>query len=482
MKTVFVTLVYDGMPFLRHHPEVFRRLKIPWEWHVVEGVALLRHDTAWSVPHGGKIPAGARRNSLSTDGTTEFLDRLREKHPDRIFLHRKPAGGFWDGKIEMERAYLPYLQEPCLLWEISSDELWAPWQIENVVQLFQKHPGRSGAYFWCNFYVGPDAVVGSRHGFSQDPDVEWLRVYRYRPGDRWRSHEPNVLVGRRPPWFRKVDVGAWRPFTHAETEAVGAVFDHWAYATREQVDFKESYYGYRGLRRNWQRLQRDVQRGPPVRLGDYFPWVKDETLVGSSRTMGIQTMARRTRGGWRFRFPRRPQDPGFSCFRLLLDGDWAAGLEQVLGRRGVEGMLRVWARTGFARRLQQLDRTGHGWNWPGVMKVRSSKLRYLAGPGGRVFLDYLCRKQQADLLVLGAGSAPRWTPWLRMGFSRPDRRGPLVISLQNRQGSRVVRQALDQGGVRLAAALRRILEKEAAGFRKAQKGGFCRWLFPAVEW
>jgi hypothetical protein len=48
----FFTIVLNGEPFIRYHEEVFRKLTVPWHWHVIEGVALLRHDTGWSVASG----------------------------------------------------------------------------------------------------------------------------------------------------------------------------------------------------------------------------------------------------------------------------------------------------------------------------------------------------------------------------------------------------------------------------------------------
>ena len=470
LKIAFVTLVYDGMPFLRHHPRVFQRLNIPWEWHIVEGVALLRHDTAWSVASGGRVPAWAMKNSLSTDGTTEFLDQQQKKNPDRIFVYRKPRGEYWDGKIEMERAYLPSLREPCLLWEVSSDELWAPWQIENVVRLFRENPARTSAWFWCNFYVGPNAVVSSRHGYSQNPEVEWLRAYRYQPGDDWQSHEPNVLVGRRPPFYKKVNIGTKRPFTHAETEAVGAVFDHFAFATVAQIKFKEQYYGYRNLRRNWLRLQRDVRARLPVRLRDYFAWVKDGATVTTPAAIQVKPMAVKTARGWKFRSAAATGQPQHSSL-FILDGAWRSSLAAWLGEETCEAVFLSWARDGFSRQLLHLDRTGTDPDWPGIMKVRSSKLAYLQGPLGGLFLDHICRKNRARMIVLGSANPPFKTAWLKMQFSRQQDQKPFRISCQTKSGKREVQVVTKTAADRLAGTLRKIFETHLELFEKREAKG-----------
>src|SRR5215469_14806333 len=70
----FFTIVLNGEPFIRYHEEVFRRLTMPWHWHVIEGVALLRHDTAWSLAGGGHIPADFHDRGRSRDGTSAYLD------------------------------------------------------------------------------------------------------------------------------------------------------------------------------------------------------------------------------------------------------------------------------------------------------------------------------------------------------------------------------------------------------------------------
>jgi hypothetical protein len=454
LKIVFVTLVYDGMPFLRHHPTVFEKLGFAWEWHVVEGLALLRHDTAWSLRRGGRVPAWAMKNSLSTDGTTKFLDELQKANPSRIFIYRKPVGQFWDGKIEMERVYLSRLKEPCLLWEISSDELWSCRQIESVVRLFEKNPRRSGAYFWCNFYVGPNAVVSSRNGYSQNPKLEWLRVYRYEPGDNWQSHEPNVLTGKRTIFRRKVDVGAWRPFIQKETEAVGAVFDHFPYATNAQVRFKEAYYGYHGLTKKWIRLQRDVQRQSPRHLSRYFPWVEDNTTVSTPEAMGLKPMARELRGKWIFRSSSRLAVAPLAGRQILLHEGWLLAAEKGLGRARLLQVLKQWAKTGFSRYLQVLEGQKQGPSWPGLKSIRTSKARFLSGPLAGLLMERICRRYRIDMMVLGSDKKPLLTKSLTMRFNK-DRQFSFKFEGITEHGN----FPNEKNGHRSAKALRRLFEE-----------------------
>jgi hypothetical protein len=89
------------------------------------------------------------------------------------------------------------------------------------------------------------------------------------------THEPPMLVERLADGTKR-NVASLDIFRHAETEAAGLVFDHFAYATREQAQFKESYYGYAGAVAKWEALQRATL---PVRLRDYFDWVHDDAMV-----------------------------------------------------------------------------------------------------------------------------------------------------------------------------------------------------------
>jgi hypothetical protein len=291
----FFTIVLNGEPFIRHHLEVFQQLPFRWHWHIIEGVAALAHDTAWSLANGGRIDPACHAGGLSNDGTREYLDALLRDRPGQVTVYRKPGGAFWNGKLEMANAPLANIQEPCLLWQVDVDEYWTPEQIIACRRLFQEDPEPRAAFFRCHFYVGAELVVSSRETYGNNSSVDWLRVWRFQPGNRWTSHEPPMLVGR---WqllhagFRrllgkrpKVRLKNLKAFSHAVTEAHGLVFTHLAYVLPIQVAFKEQYYGYRGARQQWETLQ--AQERFPVALKDYFPWVKDGATVNRASDQGL---------------------------------------------------------------------------------------------------------------------------------------------------------------------------------------------------
>lgn len=297
----FFTIVLNGEPFIRYHIDVLRHLPFPWHWHVVEGVAKLVHDTGWSVETGGAVREDFHDRGRSNDGTSAYLDELATAFPGNVTIYRKPSGTFWEGKIEMVSAPLTNLPMDCLLWQVDADELWTAEQIVRMRDAFVADSRRTAAYFWCDYFVAPDAVITTRNAYGMNPKVEWLRVWRYRHGDRWLKHEPPMLMRRQGWWRRCVNVAKIAPFLHAETEALGAKFEHMAYVTPAQLAFKESYYGYAGATAAWHRLQTAV-RGGPVVLRHYFDWVHDNACADSIARLGITPLAApdAATGHWRF--------------------------------------------------------------------------------------------------------------------------------------------------------------------------------------
>ena len=334
----FFTIVLNGEPFIRYHEDVFSRLTVPWHWHVVEGVAALRHDTGWSLAAGGKVPADSHDRGRSNDGTSAYLDDLARRFPDRVTLYRKPADEFWDGKREMVNAPLPNIEEDCLLWQVDNDELWTVEQIQTVHAMFTREPSKTAAYYWCWYYVGPEKIISTRYNYAQNPAQEWLRTWRYRPGAHWAAHEPPILVAPDPddPAARPANVATINPFTQDDMEAAGAVFHHFAYVTEAQIAFKEQYYGYKSAVAQWRALQTHNGSG---KLKDYLSWVTDETMFDDVAHHLIDPIAKRdpVSGAWRF------DGSGMLPARLMCDhrgSCWTASSGSIC-RRALAGSGRI---------------------------------------------------------------------------------------------------------------------------------------------
>ncbi|MBX7138302.1 MAG: hypothetical protein K1X83_09985 [Oligoflexia bacterium] len=266
----FFTIVLNGEPFIRHHIDEFERLKLPWHWHIIEGVASLVKDTSWSVQSGGVVSDTFHRNGLSTDGTTEYLDELKRRYPQNISIYRPPSGKFWDGKVEMCNAPIPAIQQEGLLWQLDSDELWTAEQIEKMAALFEANPDRTGAFCACFYFVGPDRYVESLNAWSTLPQ-DWPRVWRFKPGMYWATHEPAILVDS-----QQRDVMRINPFSRDEMLEAGLAFQHYAYVTEEQLTFKERYYGYANALALWKKLQ---AAPTPLILDGYLPWSRNHGTV-----------------------------------------------------------------------------------------------------------------------------------------------------------------------------------------------------------
>ena len=221
----FFTIVLNGEPFIRYHLEVFKQLPFQWHWHIIEGLAALKHDTAWSLKFGASEPTEVVKEGRSVDGTAEYLDDIARENQGRVTIYRPPNGRMWDGKLEMVSAPLANLKSECLLWEVDSDELWTAAQIRKMRELFLADRTRTAAIFYCWYFVGPSLVIGRRMRY---PEIEWRRVWRYRPSMRWAAHEPPVLAVEDRDTKQWVDTALRKPFTPAEMEKEGLVFQHYA--------------------------------------------------------------------------------------------------------------------------------------------------------------------------------------------------------------------------------------------------------------
>jgi hypothetical protein len=257
----FLTIVLNGMPFIRKQWEFMQSLPCRWRWHVVEGAAKLTHDTAWSLKNNAKLANEFHRSGLSHDGTTEFLDSI-EGDP-RVTLYRRD--GLWDGKRMMCEAPLSSIGREVLLWQLDTDEFWSVDVVQDVVRAFSEDPLLQAAQFRCRYFVAPNRILDNVGFYGNDPAVEWRRVWRFQPGDSWKSHEPPVLErqGR--------DLFEMGHLTAEETGARGWNFLHLAYVTEDQLRFKESYYGYKGAVKGWKELCKVTDDA--VMISKYLKWV-----------------------------------------------------------------------------------------------------------------------------------------------------------------------------------------------------------------
>ncbi len=415
----FFTIVLNGEPFIRYHERVLCDLRIPWHWHVVEGVAALKHDTAWSVAAGGRVADSLHDRGRSNDGTSSYLDDLAARFPDNVSIYRKPPGTFWDGKLEMVNAPLPNIKQDCLLWQIDSDELWTVEQIHAVHSLFTAAPERSAAYYWCWYYVGPRKVISTRYNYGQNPRQEWLRTWRWKVGAKWATHEPPTLVAPDPgSRGQRRDIAKINPFTHDEMERAGAVFQHLAYVTEKQLAFREIYYGYKGAEAAWRELQK--QQAPGL-LKDYFAWVSDGTVFDDVSHYFIDPVATldEGNGSWRFdpraRWSSTGKLPSVRRPRVVIDGLFWQYLRSGIGRVW-ENILREWVASKFIDHVVLLDRDGTAPRIPGVHYWSMPRHSYRDTGHDSLLLDEVCQRLQANLFASTYYSCTSSVPSFFVGY------------------------------------------------------------------
>lgn len=255
MKLVAFTIVLDGEPFIERHLPVFQQLTIPWQWIVVEGAAGNTADTSWCKEQEPR---------LSKDGTHDYLRSITHNQ----FTHIYKAS--WENKTMMCNTALEDLRESCVLMEIDADEIWNAEQLEKIVTLFEEHPTLAAARFACRYFVGPDLLLQGEHCYG-DYDQEWLRAWRFTPGNSFAAHEPPLL--RQGSWPHE----RYDSLQKNESRKLGLVFDHFPYVTEAQVAYKEKFYGYTGLLDQWKALQRNQDW--PVPLSRFFAHVSGELPV-----------------------------------------------------------------------------------------------------------------------------------------------------------------------------------------------------------
>ncbi|MEH1992648.1 class I SAM-dependent methyltransferase [Nostoc sp.] len=414
----FFTIVLNGQPFIRYHIEIFKQLPFKWHWHIVEGVAELKHDTGWSLKLGGYINNEIHDNGHSNDSTTEYLDELIQQYPDNITVYRKPDGMFWDGKREMVNEPLLNINEECLLWQIDTDELWTVEQILTARQIFIENPDKTAAFYWCWYFVGEKIIISTRNCYAQNPRQEWLRTWRYKPGLVWVAHEPPRLEEPLPNGQWR-DVAAVNPFLHQETEKHGLVFQHFAYVTLEQLRFKEQYYGYSNAVSQWKALQETSKF--PVLLREYFSWLRDETMVDTVESCGIVPIAQRelSNNDWRFLQPDEVQQQVAHIKKatpiILVDGVFFQ-LYQTGIARVWKSLFEEWVNSGFAGHIIVLDRAGTAPKIPGIRYRSIPHYDYNNTDADRKMLQQVCDEEGTDSFISSYYTTPTTTPSVFMAY------------------------------------------------------------------
>nr|WP_240039055.1 glycosyltransferase [Okeania hirsuta] len=317
----------------------------------------------------------------------------------------------------MVNAPLPNIKEECLLWQVDVDEIWTLEQICDTRKLFIKNPDKTAAFYWCWYFVGENLLIRTRNCYAQNPQREWLRTWRFKPGYVWASHSPPILVENLPDGKQK-NIAAINPFMHAETEKEGLIFQHFAYVTPEQLSFKQQYYGYKNAVSQWQSLQSQTKF--PVYLRDYFAWVKDNTMVDRPKTLGIVPLVQKnvTAGSWKFleaAYLQKPVKLEKRSPTIIIDGIFfqlsSTGIARVW-----RSVLGEWAKTEFAQHIIVLDRVNTSPKIPGIRYRQIPAYNYNNTDADKQMLQQVCDEEGADLFISTYYTTPISTPSVFMAY------------------------------------------------------------------
>lgn len=200
---------------------------------------------------------------------------------------------------------------------------------------------------------------------------------------------------------------------HKETEKLGLVFQHFAYATAKQLRFKEQYYGYSNATYEWQTLQEATTF--PVLLREYLSWVRDETRVDNAEKLGIVPIAQKelSSNNWRFLQPNEIQQQIAQIEKpkplIIVDGVFFQ-LYQTGIARVWKSLLEEWVNNGFAKHIVVLDRGGTAPIIPGIRYRTISYHDYDNIDSDRSMLQQVCDEEGADLFISSYHTTPTTTP------------------------------------------------------------------------
>lgn len=284
--------------------------------------------------------------------------------------------------------------------------------------MFIEHPEKTAAFYWCWYFVGENLVISTRNCYANNPQYEWLRTWRFKPGMVWATHEPPRLAEPLPNGKWR-DVAFVNPFRHQETEKEGLVFQHFAYVTPNQLRFKEQYYGYKNATSQWLTLQQQTHF--PVLLRQYFDWVKDESQVNSAIACGVEPLAQRdiSTKNWHFKtvsaLPSLGVNPSQKSPTVVIDG--------VFFQHNNTGIARVWkslwqewANTKLAQNIIILDRNGTAPKISGIRYRTIPVYDYGNTERDRAMLQQICDEEKADLFISTYYTTPLSTPSVFMAY------------------------------------------------------------------
>ena len=362
------------------------------------GVARPRH----SVERRGRRArrSGVHHDGLSVDGTTAYLDEIAADEPERIIVYRKPAGRPGTGSARWSPRRSRTSARSASSGRSTRTSYGQPSRssrCDSCSSTSRTVPQRTTG---ATYFVGPEAVVSDPLQLRAESGVEWLRTWRYRPGDRWEAHEPRRWSGGAAV---SIDVGKKRPFLQDETEdargpcsSTSPTQPRSRFGSRRRTTATRCGRGVAGAQRRGQAPGPVTARGlPAVGRRTTRSWTTRRARhVPLARRSGRRQPGRSrpgadddapTRGVGRRRHRRR---------RSVLPG-----LPEDRHRACLAVVLQEWLKTGFAERSSFSIVADAGPRLPGL-PTRSIPLgAAISPPRTPSCLQRICDEEGAALFV-----------------------------------------------------------------------------------
>ena len=166
--------------------------------------------------------------SQSMDGTIELIDNFPD--PDNKI---KVVHGQYAEKDEQCNAYMQHITgDNDYIWNVDSDEVFKPGDIETVIDLLEKGEYTSAGFKSISFYGGFDRYLT---GFEER--AEFIRIRKVYPGSYWATHRPPTIAHQ---------ISDVLPEKHLDynylADNYGVRMYHYSYVFPEQVRQKIHYY------------------------------------------------------------------------------------------------------------------------------------------------------------------------------------------------------------------------------------------------
>ena len=163
----------------------------------------------------------------SDDGTNDVLNEFYDPDNKIIIEH-----GQYEEKNEQCNRYIKHMRDDTdYIWNLDSDEIFKPEDIELVIQALKDYPFTSVGFKSTSFYGGFDHYLT---GFEED--AEFHRIRKVYPGSYWSTHRPPTIAHKVQPTLQELHL------SYNILASYGVRMYHYSYVFPWQVKQKVQYY------------------------------------------------------------------------------------------------------------------------------------------------------------------------------------------------------------------------------------------------